>query len=98
MAQFSRRHGLGLGIGAAGAAWFRPALAVDAGPEAHGLSVFRRPEISPDFQHFDYVNPAAPKGGIFSTIPSTRTYNQSYQTFNSLNAFILKARARRAWT
>ena len=43
-----------------------------------------------DFHHFDYVNPAAPKGGIFSTIPSTKTYNQSYQTFNSLNAFILK--------
>ena len=43
-----------------------------------------------DFQHFDYVNPAAPKGGTFSTIPSVRGYNQSFLTFNSLNAFILK--------
>src|SRR4029078_7268985 len=30
------------------------------------------------------------KGGTFSLIPSVRAYNQSYQTFNSLNAFILK--------
>ena len=27
---------------------------------------------------------------MFSTIPSVRSYNQSYQTFNSLNAFILR--------
>ncbi|HVV40375.1 MAG TPA: extracellular solute-binding protein, partial [Nitrobacter sp.] len=43
-----------------------------------------------DFHHFDYVNIDAPKGGVFSTIPSVKAYNQSYQTFNSLNAFILK--------
>src|SRR5258707_8784528 len=43
-----------------------------------------------DFHHFDYVNVAAPKGGLFSFIPSVRAYNQSYFTFNSLNAFILK--------
>jgi microcin C transport system substrate-binding protein len=90
MAQLSRRHVLGLGIGAAGAAWFRPALAVDAGAESHGLSVFGDLKYPPDFHHLDYVNLAAPKGGMFSTVPSTRTYNQSYQTFNSLNAFILK--------
>jgi microcin C transport system substrate-binding protein len=90
MAQLDRRQVLGLGMAAGGAAWLRPALAVDAGPESHGLSVFGDLKYPPDFQHFDYVNPAAPKGGMFSTIPSTRTYNQSYQTFNSLNAFILK--------
>jgi microcin C transport system substrate-binding protein len=90
MAQLSRRHVLGLGFGAAGAAWFWPALAVDAEPQSHGLSVFGDLKYPPDFHHFDYVNLAAPKGGTFSTIPSTRTYNQSYQTFNSLNAFILK--------
>ena len=43
-----------------------------------------------DFKYFDYVNPDAPKGGFFSTIPSTRAYNQSFLTFNSFNAFILK--------
>jgi microcin C transport system substrate-binding protein len=95
MAQLNRRHllslGLGLGIGAAGAARFRPAVAAeDVGAENHGLSVFGDLKYPPDFHHFDYVNLAAPKGGMFSTIPSVRTYNQSYQTFNSLNAFILK--------
>ena len=43
-----------------------------------------------DFQHFDYINIAAPKGGLFSLIPSNRAYNQSFFTFNSLNAYILK--------
>jgi microcin C transport system substrate-binding protein len=89
MAQLSRRHVLGFGIGAIGAAWLRPALA-DTGTEAHGLSVFGDLKYPPDFHHFDYVNLAAPKGGLFSTIPSVRSNNQSYQTFNSLNAFILK--------
>jgi microcin C transport system substrate-binding protein len=43
-----------------------------------------------DFQHFDYVNLDAPKGGLISLLPAVRAYNQSYFTFNSLNAFILK--------
>jgi microcin C transport system substrate-binding protein len=90
MAHLTRRHVLGLGIGAAGAAWLRPARAVDSGAEVHGLSVFGDLKYPPDFHHFDYVNLAAPKGGMFSTIPSVRTNNQSYQTFSSLNAFILK--------
>jgi microcin C transport system substrate-binding protein len=90
MALLSRRHVLGLGIGAAGAGWLRPATAVESGPEVHGLSVFGDLKYPADFHHFDYVNLAAPKGGVFSTIPSVRTNNQSYQTFNSLNAFILK--------
>jgi microcin C transport system substrate-binding protein len=87
---FDRRHVLGLGVGAVGAALVRPAMAADMGAEVHGLSVFGDLKYPAGFQHFDYVNLAAPKGGVFSTIPSTRTYNQSYFTFNSLNAFILK--------
>jgi microcin C transport system substrate-binding protein len=90
MALLSRRHVLGLGVGAVGAAWLRPARAVDLPAEMHGLSVFGDLKYPPDFHHFDYVNPAAPKGGLFSTIPSVRAYNQSYYTFSSLNAFILK--------
>jgi microcin C transport system substrate-binding protein len=90
MALPSRRHVLGLGIGAAGAGWLRPARAVDSSAEVHGLSVFGDLKYPPDFHHFDYVNLAAPKGGLFSTIPWVRSNNQSYQTFNSLNAFILK--------
>jgi microcin C transport system substrate-binding protein len=85
-----RRHVLGLGVGAIGAALVRPSTAADAGAEVHGLSVFGDLKYPADFQHFDYVNLAAPKGGTFSTIPSTKINNQSYQTFNSLNAFILK--------
>ena len=90
MAQLSRRHVLGLGVGALSATRFRPAMASDAGAEAHGISVFGDLKYPADFHHFDYVNVAAPKGGVFSFIPSTRAYNQSYFTFNSLNAYILK--------
>lgn len=90
MAHFSRRHVLGLGVGALSAPLLRPALAGDAGAEVHGISVFGDLKYPADFRHFDYVNLAAPKGGMFSLIPSVRAYNQSYQTFNSLNAFILK--------
>ena len=57
----------------------------------HGMSVFGDLKYPADFHHFDYVNPNAPKGGLFSTDPVTsRLNNQSYFTFNSLNAFILK--------
>jgi microcin C transport system substrate-binding protein len=85
-----RRHVLGLGIGAIGATLVRPAMAADMGAEVHGLSVFGDLKYPADFQHFDYVNLAAPKGGMFSLIPWVRSNNQSYQTFNSLNAYILK--------
>jgi microcin C transport system substrate-binding protein len=90
MAQFSRRHVLGLGVGVLGGAWLRPAMSADVGTEAHGISVFGDLKYPADFHHFDYVNIAAPKGGMFSLIPSVRSYNQSYQTFNSFNAYILK--------
>jgi microcin C transport system substrate-binding protein len=43
-----------------------------------------------DFPHFGYVNPDAPKGGVYSEAVSSRGYNGSFLTFNSLNAFILK--------
>src|SRR6267378_4598590 len=90
MAQFSRRHVLGLGVGALTAAQFRPALAVEGATEAHGMSAFGDLKYPADFHQFDYVNVSAPKGGFFSTIPSGRSYNQSFQTFNSLNAFVMK--------
>src|SRR5215469_525692 len=86
----SRRHILGLGLGALAAPYLRPAAANDVAAEAHGMSVFGDLKYPADFKHFDYVNPDAPKGGVFSFIPSVRAYNQSYFTFNSLNAYILK--------
>jgi microcin C transport system substrate-binding protein len=42
-----------------------PAAAQEEGPNAwrHGLSLFGELKYPPGFKHFDYVNPAAPKGG-----------------------------------
>jgi microcin C transport system substrate-binding protein len=90
MAVFSRRHLLGLGAGAFSVPLLGRVNANEAGIEAHGISAFGDLKYPANFQHFEYVNPAAPKGGAFSLIPSVRAYNQSYQTFNSLNAYILK--------
>ena len=88
MALLTRRHALGLGIGALSAAGLRVAPAVaDDGAEMHGMSVFGDLKYPADFQIFDYVNPKAPKGGAFSVIPWVRAYNQSYYT---LNAYVLK--------
>ncbi|WP_438278866.1 extracellular solute-binding protein [Nitrobacter sp.] len=94
MSEPSRRQVIGLGIGVAATAWLRPADAIgaetDPQGESHGMSAFGDLKYPADFHHFDYVNVDAPKGGLFSTIPSSRAFNQSFQTFNSLNAFILK--------
>ncbi len=40
-----------------------PAAAADAAAWRHGLSLFGDLKYPADFRHFDYVNPAAPKGG-----------------------------------
>ncbi|MBN9014974.1 MAG: ABC transporter substrate-binding protein, partial [Rhizobiales bacterium] len=99
---FNRRQVFGLGLGAAGLATGlgpREAAAQAAtsssdattfGAVKHGMSVFGDLKYPADFANFEYVNLKAPKGGAFSTVPSVRAYNQSYQTFNSLNAYILK--------
>src|SRR5262245_34211367 len=65
---------------------------VEAGQdtERHGISAFGDLKYPPGFKHFDYVNPNAPKGGVFSHIGATRAFNQNFLTFNSLNSFILK--------
>ncbi|HKA71796.1 MAG TPA: extracellular solute-binding protein [Xanthobacteraceae bacterium] len=86
----SRRQALAITLGAAGAATIlkRPAVADD--PEVHGISAFGDLKYKPDFHHFDYVDPAAPKGGLFSQQVTSRGYNGSFLTFNSLNSYILK--------
>ncbi len=43
-----------------------------------------------DFPHFKYVNAGAPKGGRYSEIVTSRGFNGSFLTFDSLNAYILK--------
>ncbi|MFT0877568.1 extracellular solute-binding protein [Rhodopseudomonas sp. G2_2311] len=91
MAQLNRRNVLALGVGALAAAQLRgTAVAADGETVSHGISAFGDLKYPADFVQFDYVDAKAPKGGLFSTIPSVRAFNQSFQTFNSLNAFILK--------
>ncbi len=89
--KLSRRLVIALGGSVAAAAALRltPGFADDEA-ERHGLSAFGDLKYPADFAHLDYVNPQAPKGGAFSTIPSTRSFNTSFFTFNSLNSFILK--------
>jgi hypothetical protein len=68
---------------------------VEAGhdTERHGISAFGDLKYPPDFEHFDYVNPNAPKGGGFSHVGAIRIFNQNLLTFNSLNSFILRGDA-----
>ena len=68
-----------------------PVLAETA--DRHGMSAFGDLSYPADFPYFNYVNPKAPKGGVFSQIGPNRQFNQSFQTFNSLNSYILKGDA-----
>jgi microcin C transport system substrate-binding protein len=94
-AGLTRRDALGLTAGALAAAMPRfAAAAPEPGEvESHGLSVFGDLKYPADFRHFDYVDPHAPKGGMFSQTGSVRLYNQNFLTFNSLNGFILRGDA-----
>ena len=65
----------------------------DGAVEAHGMSSFGDLAYPPDFPHFNYVDPNAPKGGTFSQIGPDRQFNQNFLTFNSLNSYILKGDA-----
>src|SRR4029078_2013314 len=90
----SRRRALGLlaGVAAAGVGnRVIPVLAETA--DRHGMSAFGDLNYPADFPYFNYVNPKAPKGGVFSQIGPNRQFNQSFQTFNSLNSYILKGDA-----
>ena len=62
---------------------FAPLPAI--GEPRHGLSTFGDLKYPPDFKHFDYVNPDAPKGGRIVTIGTA-----ALETFDSFNGFILK--------
>jgi microcin C transport system substrate-binding protein len=93
----TRRRILKLGAGALSGAtavgFGRSGARADAAIESHGLSAFGDLAYPPDFAHFSYVDPTAPKGGIFSQIGPDQIYNQNFLTFNSLNTFILKGDA-----
>jgi microcin C transport system substrate-binding protein len=49
---------------------------------SHGLSLFGDLKYGPDFTHFDYANPNAPKGGTMRLA--------AIGTFDSLNPYIVK--------
>jgi microcin C transport system substrate-binding protein len=93
--KLSRRRALSLFASAAAvaAASSRVISASAQNADRHGISAFGDLKYPPDFPHFSYVNPNAPKGGVFSQIGPNRQFNQSFQTFNSLNSFILKGDA-----
>lgn len=67
---------------------FATARAQSTQPEAalktggHAVTAHGTPKYGPDFQHFDYVNPDAPKGGEIKLA--------TYGSFDSLNPFILR--------
>lgn len=48
----------------------------------HALAMHGASKYAADFTHFDYVNPAAPKGGTLKLA--------GYDTFDNLNPFIIK--------
>jgi microcin C transport system substrate-binding protein len=49
---------------------------------SHGISTFGDLKYGADFEHYDYVNPDAPKGGLFST--------WAFGSFDTLNPYILR--------
>ncbi|MYD78079.1 MAG: ABC transporter substrate-binding protein, partial [Gammaproteobacteria bacterium] len=52
---------------------------------AHGIAMHGELKYGPDFQHFDYVNPNAPKGGMLRTA--------ARGTFDSFHGHIPKGNA-----
>ncbi len=59
----------------------RPGAADDV-TVSHALSMYGDLKYGPDFTHFDYANPQAPKGGAVTV--------SAVGTFDTLNPFILK--------
>ena len=90
--KLSRRSVLVIGAGA-GASALLPGAAHAEERESHGISAFGDLKYPADFRNFAYVNPDAPKGGTFSHVGSSRQFNQSFLTFNSLNSYVLKGDA-----
>ncbi len=91
----SRRDVLGIGAGAvaAGATGFEALAQPAEDIERHGMSSFGDLKYPAGFPHFDYVDPKAPKGGVFSQIGPGTIYNQNTLTFNSLQSYILRGDA-----
>ena len=85
----SRRDTLAMGAVVLASALAPVAKAVES-PARHGISAFGDLKYPADFKQLDYVNPNAPKGGVFSYVSPNRIFNQNLLTFNSLNSYILR--------
>ncbi len=66
------------------------ATAAEGEIESHGMSVFGDLALPPDFKVMPYVNPQAPKGGTLSLQVSALGGNQNFDTFDTLNVYILR--------
>ena len=71
-------------------AWFLFLASLLAAPvwAAQGYALWGDLKYSPDFAHFEYVNPAAPKGGELRLVSSLRV-----STFDKYNPFTVKGNA-----
>ena len=67
------------------AAAVSPAFATEGLAGAHALSMFDDVKYGPEFEHFDYADPNAPRGGALRLA--------ALGTFDNLNPFILKGNA-----
>lgn len=75
------RRALMLTVGAASLMGGRFRVA-HAGAPAHAISIYGDVKYGPDFRHFDYVRPDAPKGGTLA--------QGAIGSFDSFNPFILR--------
>jgi microcin C transport system substrate-binding protein len=62
----------------------------ETGVETHGLSSFGDLALPPDFPHFSYVNPSAPRAGLLSLQITETSGNQNFDTFDTLNIYSWK--------
>lgn len=68
-----------------------PVEAVDLDPlPVHAIAMHGQPKYGPDFAHFDYVNPEAPKGGTLR--------QGAVGSFDSFNPYIIRGDAAPAST
>lgn len=85
----TRRNALKLAaITAAGVVLPPTADAQDA--DQHGLSTFGDLGLPPDFKHFPYVNPNAPKGGVLRIQIKNTNGNQNFETFDTLHIYAFR--------
>ena len=62
--------------------------APSAAPWVHAFAAYGEPKYGPDFAHFDFVNPDAPKGGaLYLPNPDRR------QNFDKYNYFTVRGNA-----